>query len=65
MYFGQVQLCMAILNVVECDLVVYCSFDDSLIKVRFPFDEAWTRDFIFTLKNVYFNHMLHTLCGKE
>ncbi|XP_044744978.1 uncharacterized protein LOC123312774 isoform X2 [Coccinella septempunctata] len=61
-YYAQVQLNMAVLNLENCDFVIFSSLDKSFKTVNVPFNEEFTRKLLVKLKIIYFRHMLHTLC---
>ncbi|KAJ8976152.1 hypothetical protein NQ317_018091 [Molorchus minor] len=53
-YFGQVQLGMAILNLFSCDFVLYSSFDESLFIINVPFDEPFCQQMLAKLQQNFF-----------
>lgn len=61
-YYAQVQFGMAILNLPECDFVIYSSFSNSFINIIVKFDANFVEDLFQKLQNVYFNKMLHYVC---
>lgn len=61
-YFGQVQLGMAILNVKETDFVVFASKDNSFININVLFDKDFVIEMLQKLKFNYFTKMLHNVC---
>lgn len=65
MYYGQVQLGMAILNVPLTYFVLYASFDESMIIVNVPFDYKFCETMLVALKKKFFSQMLHFLCIKN
>ncbi|KAJ8914642.1 hypothetical protein NQ315_015381 [Exocentrus adspersus] len=48
-YYGQVQLGMAILNLKECDFIVYSSFDKTFLNIIVPFDVVYSQIMSFQL----------------
>lgn len=64
-YYGQVQLGMALLNVLMCDLVIYCPFDSSLAIVPVQYNPLFTKKMLVKLKKDYFQNMQHQICIKE
>lgn len=65
-YYAQVQIGMAILNLKECDFVVYSKFSKSFVNIIVPLDEPFARDLLEKLQNIYFFNMLHEIClGRE
>jgi hypothetical protein len=65
MYYTQVQLCMAIMNVQVTDLMIFASFDNTSLVIPVPIDEEYVTDLVDTLKRVYFQQMLHFVCTYE
>lgn len=61
MYYGQVQLSMAILDIELCDFVIYSSFADDIFVLEVHRDEFFIENLIIKLRNVYFNHLLKKL----
>lgn len=65
MYYAQVQTNMAILNLQNCDFVVYSSFEDEYKCIDVKFDLKFTTTLLFKLKNIYFEKMIHNICVKN
>ncbi|XP_066587824.1 uncharacterized protein [Prorops nasuta] len=65
MYYAQIQIGMAILNIDITDFIVFASYDNSFLTVTIPFDQDFTDSMLVSLKNVYYNEMLHNVCIKE
>lgn len=64
-YYAQVQLGMAVLNVMETDFLIYASSDNSIKIFSIPFDAEYFSEMFHTLKLTYFNNMLHYVCEKN
>ncbi|CAL1671561.1 unnamed protein product [Lasius platythorax] len=64
-YFAQIQLGMAIWNVQITDFIIYASVDNSFLILTVEFDREFTNNMLKSLKNVYYNVMLHHICIKE
>lgn len=62
MYYAQVQLGMAILNISECDFIVYSKFSKSFVNIIVPRDEIFLNSLLNKLQNIYFSHMIHEIC---
>lgn len=56
---------MAILNVQKTDFIVYVSFDNSFLILTIEFDHEFTNNMLKSLKNVYYNVMLHHVCERK
>ena len=63
-YYGQVQLGMAISNVTLTDFIVYSSFDNTIIVMKFEFDAGFADEMLRSLKLAYFG-MNHYVCQEE
>ncbi|XP_064462934.1 uncharacterized protein LOC135373798 [Ornithodoros turicata] len=63
-YYAQVQLGMAILNVCQCDFVVYAAFDNSVHVINVKFDYEFLWKMVSRLHNIYFEHVLSALCAQ-
>lgn len=64
-YYGQVQLGMAMLNLQNCHLLLYSSYDDSSVIIDVPYDYEFVIQMVKTIKFNYFENMLHVLCETE
>lgn len=64
-YYAQIQVGMALLNLEECDFVIYSSCDDSIYIINVTFDHEYCRKLLKTLKNKFFEHMLHEICENK
>lgn len=64
-YYGQVQMGMAILNLQKAILFIFASFDDSGLIVEVDFDYEFSKKMILTIKERYFENMLHVLCTRS
>lgn len=63
-YYAQVQLGMAILNLSQCDFIVYNSFEDRCVVVKVDVDLDFVHELLSKLSSIFFRKMLHTLCKK-
>ncbi|KAJ3662700.1 hypothetical protein Zmor_007035 [Zophobas morio] len=61
-YMAQIQLSLAILNLLGCDFIIYSSFDRSFYLLNIDRDEIFCNDLLKKLKSVFFQNMLHVLC---
>lgn len=61
-YYGQIQFGMALLNLKECDFVVYSSISDSIKVFNVRYDKPYVVNLLTTLKKIYFEKMLHVIC---
>lgn len=64
-YYAQVQLGMAVLNLKQCDFVVYCSSENNLIVIKVDLDTDYVHKLTAKLKNIFFTKMLHTVCENK
>lgn len=64
-YYGQIQFGMAILNLSECDFVIYSTFSKSYIVINIKLDIGYCIELIKKLQNIYFNNMLHEICKNK
>lgn len=64
-YYAQIQLGLVILNLKECDLIIYASYDSSFTTINVKYDEAYALNLIYKLQCRYFNNMLHVICNKD
>lgn len=55
---------MAILNLKKAILFIFASFDDSGLIVEVDFDYEFSKTMLLTLKERYFENMLHVLCTR-
>lgn len=62
-YYGQVQLGMAVLNLKQCDLVLYAPFDDTSFTICIEYDEEYTINMLKTIQCNYFTKMIHIICN--
>jgi len=60
-YYGQVQLCMALLGLKLCHFVIYASYDDSIAVIKVSYDEVFARLLIAKLTDLYFTYYLPLL----
>lgn len=61
-YYDQVQLGMAVLNVLTTSFVIYASYDKSMKILSVPIDEPFILKMLTALKPICFNVMLHCIC---
>ena len=64
-YYAQIQISMAILNLQSTDFLIYTPFDNNLTTLSISFDEEYTKDLLCSLKEIYFDKMMHFICEKE
>ena len=64
-YYAQVQMGMAVLNFKTTKFVIYASYDKSMIIIDVPFNESFVINTLKTLKETYYNIMLHEICENE
>lgn len=62
LYYAQIQLGMTILNLPECDFVLYSPYDDSFLNIIIKYDEEYVTKMLHKLRYNYFQNMLHTIC---
>ncbi|XP_074107794.1 uncharacterized protein LOC141533037 [Cotesia typhae] len=65
MYYAQIQISMAILNLSSTDFIIYSSFDKNIKIIPVSFNEKFTKHLLITLKKVYFKKMIHNICIKQ
>lgn len=65
MYYAQVQISMAILNLPSTDFIIYSSFDKQIKIIPISFNVKFTKHLLRTLKKVYFKKMIHNICLKQ
>ena len=61
-YYGQVQFGMAVLNIKQCDLVIYSSVSQSILIITIEYDDEFCNNLLSSLKHRYFEKMLHEIC---
>lgn len=64
-YYAQIQLGMFMLNVKKTYFVMYASFDKSIETIEVNYDEKFVTKMLKTVKQTYFNIMLHAICDKN
>lgn len=64
-YYAQVQMGMAVLNLKNAQFVIYASYDKSIITINIPFNENFMMTMLKSLKEIYYNVMLHEICENE
>lgn len=65
MYYAQVQLGMALLNLQTCYFVVFCSTDQSMAIIETKYDHDFVKYLLFIVKEKFFKYMLHEICKKN
>lgn len=60
-WYGQIQLCLAILNVPICYLLLYYKIGDKCLVVKVTYDYEFFEDMVSKLHWVYFKHILPRL----
>ena len=53
---------MALLNLKDCDFVIYSSISHSIRIINVSFDKKCVEDLLSKLKKEYFEKMLHEIC---
>lgn len=61
-YYGQIQLGLAVLNLPECDLILYSSKSRSFLNVSVPFDEEFAKNLLIKISYNFFTKMLQYAC---
>lgn len=64
-YYSQITLGMALLNVRFCDFVVFTKYDQYLWIETVELDETYAATLLVTVKQSFFNRMLHQICLSE
>lgn len=64
-YYAQVQMGMALLNLENAQFVIYAPYDKSIITINVPFNENFMISMLKSLKEIYYNIMLHEICKNE
>lgn len=62
LYYGQVQLGMAILNLKFCDFIIYSSSTKTFLNIVIPFNEKFAKKLICKITDNYFKNMIHNIC---
>lgn len=65
LYYAQIQIIMAIVNVPSTDFLIYSSLEKTVKRIPISFDKKYTEDLLFSLKFIYFNFMIHNICKKK
>ena len=66
MYYCQIQFGMFVTNLKKCDMILYSSFDDTIVTITVPFNKDLVlSNYVPKLQAVYFMHMLHRICENE
>lgn len=53
---------MVLLNVTECNFILYSSFDNNYIMIQVLYDELYCKNMLYNLKIIYFERLLHEIC---
>ena len=61
-YYSQVQFGMAVLNIKQCDFVIYSSLSQSILIITVDYDAEFCHNLLSSLKRRYFEKMLHEIC---
>jgi len=61
-YYAQVQMGIVLLNVMECDFIVYCSYENENAVLKVKYDEDYCKNLFFSLKVIYFERLIHEVC---
>ena len=64
-YYGQVQLGMALLNLQNCDFLIYASGDGSIKVINVDIDVEFIKKMLLTVKQKYFTNMFHNICKQS
>lgn len=57
-YYGQIQLGLAITNLNICELMIFCTHDNSFKMIEVVRNELFLKKYIETLIDIYFTHAL-------
>ncbi|XP_072400302.1 uncharacterized protein [Diabrotica undecimpunctata] len=63
-YYGQIQMGMAVLNLLKTAFVVFASFDNSVLIMEIDFDFEFCFNMLSKIKHNYLKNMVHHLCKK-
>lgn len=61
-YYGQVQLGLTLLNLKQCDFVIYSSESKTLEIITIDYNKEFATKLLSTLKKNYFENMVHNVC---
>ena len=61
-YYRQIQFGMALLNLKDCDFVVYSSVSNSINVINVSYDQQYVANLLTRVKNIYFQKTLHVIC---
>lgn len=64
-YYGQVQLGMAIMNIEKTDLIIYASFDNTIVVIPVEINLTFVNKMLSALKVAHFSRLIHHVCIKE
>lgn len=64
-YYAQIQCGMALLNLNNCDFVIYSNISDSIKIINVTYDKIYAQDLLSKLKKIYFEKMLHEICNNS
>ena len=53
---------MSVLNLPFCYFVIYASYDNTMHVIKVPHDYEFSKSLLTTVKEKYFQHMVHNLC---
>ena len=64
LYYPQIQFRMTVLNIKEAELILYAPYDKSIKIIPIHYDVQFVQDLYMSLKQIYFNNVLHFVCLK-
>ena len=64
-YYAQIQMGMAILNVMSTHFMIYASSDVTFIIINVPYNENYILNILTTVKKNYCDKMIHYICMQE
>lgn len=65
MYYAQVQLGMAVLNLPSCYFVIFCSVDKSMAILEIKYNYEFVKSLLFVVKENFYKYMLHEICKRN
>lgn len=64
-YYAQIQLGLLLCNLKNAYLIIYSTFDNSIITIQVQFDITFCQEFYNVLTSIYFNEIVHRLIKKD
>ena len=61
-YYAQIQFGVALLNLKDCDFVIYSNISHSIRIINVSLGKQYVEDLLSNLKKKYFEKMLHEIC---